>query len=305
MKYLLYEDGKLIENTLGSNQCLWDGLFSKVNKDGYLIKYLETIMPKNMIILIPKSDGNINSNSNYYHDINFDNIKPFIEMAKQKNKIFVIGILCNVIEESDINYLYLPLDDEIFNFGINKLINNNIKWENKLNDLFWRGGCSGIGNNNSLRVKVIKHIYNNYNKNTNMRLSYWWSENKNIPCELFADRVNYSEFTKYKIFFIIDGNCIASNHMFGFTTGSIPFVISNGIHWFSNLIKPFIHYIPIKYDLSDLIYWINYINNNDLYAKKIADNALEFSTIYFSSDYQKEYLKTSLNKLSNQSEKLN
>ena len=36
-----------------------------------------------------------------------------------------------------------------------------------------------------------------------------------------------TDYLQYKIFFIVDGNCIASNHMWGFATGCVPFIISN------------------------------------------------------------------------------
>jgi len=138
--------------------------------------------------------------------------------------------------------------------------------------------------------RFTKNIYD-YNPSENVRLSRWWSENKNIPPQYFADRLNYSEFLKYKIFFIVDGNVIASNHMWGFVTGSIPFYISNAKCWFSSLIIPYFHYIPVNYDLSNLIEQIEWVKNNDDKAKIISENAYEFAVSHFSSEYQKNYIK--------------
>jgi hypothetical protein len=85
--------------------------------------------------------------------------------------------------------------------------------------------------------------------------------------------------------------------MYGFASGSVPFIISKAKCWFTDLLIPFVHYIPIKYDLSDLIEKIEWVNENDEMAEKIAVNAYEFSTKYFSSEYQKRYIKTRIQPL--------
>jgi len=297
---IVFEDGKIIYNTVYNN-ILWDGLFSKVKKNGSLINYVVSCLPKNSILIIPRSDGNINrnENDNKYHDVNWKKqIEPFQHYAKQKNKIFIIGTLSQIDIEHDCNYIYLPLDDDIFEYGITYFFNKNTLplWEERNSELCWVGSCSGIGDNQSLRVKFVDKIYS-YNPNTNIRLSTWWSENKNIPKHFFSDRINYNEFTKYKICFIIDGNVIASNHMYGFSIGCIPFVISNSTCWFSHLLKPYINYIPIDYNLNNLIEQIEWVNNNDIKAKQIAENSYQFAETYFSNTYQKEYIKEEINKL--------
>lgn len=296
---IVFEDGILI-NTYIEN-CVWDGLFSKVSSTGYLIKYISSCLPKNTVFIIPKSDGNINKNKNdnKFHDVDWTTeIQPYIDYAKEKNKVFIIGTLCQVDEEKDCNYLYLPLDDEIFEYGITRFFNetNLPSWENRSSQLCWRGGCSGVGNLESLRVRFVEKIYD-YDPNTDIRLSTWWSENKNIPTHYFSNRIDYTQFTNHKIFFIVDGNVIASNHMYGFATGCIPFVISNGTCWYSHLATPYVHYIPINYDLSNLIEQIEWVKNNDSEAKKIAENAYKFAETYFSSEYQKKYLKESIEKI--------
>lgn len=294
-KCLVIEDGILIQDI--KEEYLWDGLFSRVSKKGEIIKFIMENMPKNMIIVIPRSDGNIKPKHkiNEYKDIEWVEIQQYLNLAKEKQKIFVLGILSNVKDEkqdNEINYLYMPLDDIIFNNGIDYYFSDkfNIGWKNKSSELFWRGGCSGIGGNNSIRVKFVKKIKELYPKNNNVFLTIWWSENKNISKELISKRVYYIDFFKYKYFFIVDGNVIASNHMWGFASGSVPFIISNATHWFSLLIEPYIHYIPIKYDLSDLKEQIEFIKNNDDIAEKISRNAKSFSKNIFSSEFQKEYL---------------
>ena len=102
--------------------------------------------------------------------------------------------------------------------------------------------------------------------------------------------------TSQKIFFIVDGNVVASNHMWGFATGAVPFLISNAYCWFSEFLKPYVNYIPIAYDLSDLAEKIEWINNNDTVAKVIATGALELTRTIFSAEFQRQYLRESISK---------
>lgn len=296
---LVFEDGVLIENSVAGN-VLWAGLFSKMLTNGKIIQHVQKCLPKNSLLIIPKSDGNIKRiKDQNWHEVDWaKQIQPYIDYAKSKQKTFILGVLCQVDVEQDINYLYLPLDDDIFAQGIETYFNKNtlIPWKNRSSALCWRGGCSGVGGAESIRVRFVSEIYKD-NPHTDVRLSTWWSGGKNIPSEYFAERIHYSEFLKHKIFFIVDGNCIASNHMYAFSTGCVPFLISNNcIFWFSHLIEPYIHYIPVNYDLSNLLEQIEWVRVNDAKAEIIANNALKFAQAYFSSEYQKNYIKEMIDK---------
>jgi len=292
-KTIVIENGN-IKQSIPDN-ILWDGKFSKALANGPIINFLQIYSPKNSIMVIPRSDGNINrTHKDKYHDVNWDTqIQPYLNYAKEHNKVFIIGTLAQEYEEPDINYFYLPLDDDFFKYGVNHFFLPLTNWENRSNQLCWRGGCSGYGDAQAIRVKFVEKIYN-YDSNTDVRLSTWWSENKNIPECFFSNRIDHTEFFKYKIFFVVDGNVIASNHMYSFASGSVPMFISKAKCWFTDLLIPFVHYIPIKYDLSDLIEKIEWVNENDDLAKKIAENAYKFSITYFSPEYQKQYMKNQI-----------
>ena len=299
---LVFEDGIIIENSINDN-LLWAGLFSVATCNGKIIEYVQSCLPKNTIFVIPRSDGNINRiNDNNFHDVNWDNqIQPYVDYAKEKGKVFILGTLCQIDEEKDINYLYLPLDDNFFNYGINNYFNPDSfpldHWDKRTTNLCWRGSCSGVRGSRSLRARFVEAIHK-YDINENVKLSNWWLEKwhdgNTIPEYYFADRLHYTEFFNYKMFFIVDGACIASNHMYGFATGAIPFLLSNANCWFSHLILPYVHYIPVNYDLSNLIEQIEWVKNNDDKAKIIANNASQFAKIYFSSEYQKKYIKENI-----------
>jgi hypothetical protein len=294
----IFIDGKLKEEF--NEEVLWCGLFSRVGKNGNVIKYIESCLPENTICVIPKTDGNIRKSS---HDLNWlKEIQPYIDLAKETNKIFILGTLAQIEKYENINYLYIPLDDDFFKNGTEFYFNNLKPWEERSNELCWRGGCSGYSslvNNNlfeSVRIRFTKKLYDEKN---DIRLSYWWSEGKNIEEKYFADRIHYSKMLNYKIFFIVDGNVIASNHMWGFASGCVPFLISNATCWFSEFLVPWVNHIPVKYDLSDLVENIEWVRNNDEKAKEIAINALNFSKKYFSPEFQKEYIREKISSFAN------
>ena len=74
-------------------------------------------------------------------------------------------------------------------------------------------------------------------------------------------------------------------------------MISNTKCWFTEFLIPFVNYIPIQYDLSDLKEKIEWVINNDSEAEKIAQNALQLSREVFSSDFQKKYVMDKINQI--------
>ena len=59
--------------------------------------------------------------------------------------------------------------------------------------------------------------------------------------------------------------------------GSVILLVdSNWKMWFSNKLKPWVHYVPVKSDLSDLLDQIRWCQNNDEKCQEIVNSALEF-----------------------------
>lgn len=290
---LVLEDGKPPQDTV--HGFLWAGFFSVASSSGSIVQHLNSCLPPNTVVVIPKSDGNVHAEPCWRNEV-----QRLRRYAFEKRKKFVVGVLSNKTQVPNTNYLYLPLDDGFFEHGMDCFLRHNvdrIPWEQRSSNLSWRGSCSG-GGVESVRVRFVDTVYR-YDPNTDVRLSRQWSEGKNIAAHLFADpdrdRINHTEFFKHKIFFIVDGNVIASNHMYGFGSGAVPFLLSNGVCWFSPWIVPFVHYVPVHYDLSNLVEQIEWVKNNDEKAKSIASNALAFSRHYFSSEEQKRYVREKIN----------
>jgi hypothetical protein len=140
----------------------------------------------------------------------------------------------------------------------------------------------------SIRAKTVTKLMGNPDADVKFILRFY--EDKQIPAEYFSNMFNHVDFLKYKYFLIVDGAVIASNHMWGFATGCVPFIVSNAVCWFSPFLKPYENYIPVAYDLSDLETQIKWVKENDGEAKRIAENAIEFSKIVFGSEFQHLWL---------------
>jgi glycosyltransferase involved in cell wall biosynthesis len=286
VKYIIFKNGELIDKSNHNDDILWCGAFSKATFDGNIVNFVTNYLKKinkSTILALYQSDGNIND-----EDIN--DSKDYIT----ENDILIVGTLAQVVEDKRLNYLYFPLDDCFFENGVNDYFQNIPLWNERKSIAYWRGASSG-GGKESARYRVVEKLLD-YDK-ADAKITPWggWENGKGIPDNYFGNRVHYTEFFKYKIFMIIDGNVIASNHMWGFATGCVPFIISNAKCWFSEFLIPHVNYIPIQYDLSDLKEKIEWVINNDSEAEKIAENALKFSREVFSSEFQKKYLMNKIN----------
>ena len=60
--------------------------------------------------------------------------------------------------------------------------------------------------------------------------------------------------------------------------------------WYSDLLKPYVHYIPIKNDLSDIIDKIKWCRDNDEKCKEIAKNTKSFYNKYLEKESIFDYL---------------
>ena len=284
------------------NRDLWNGKYSVAHTRGSMIRYLKTEFERiwkerqiPFLCVIPCTDGNLNRN----------HLATYIERSKRDSQILILGTLGQSFEDAiddtvggDIRYLYLPLDDHFFDHGLVDFLASSQKypWSNRIDKAVWRGGCSGgctltppTPALETARVRTVAYLQDK-SEIADVKLCWWWSENKGIPSEYFGPAIDVEEMMKYKILLIIDGNVIASSHMWSFASGSVPLLISNSRCWFSDFIVPFVHYIPVEYDLSDLQEKIQWTLDHPEEAEEIAERAMRFASLFFSPDFQREYL---------------
>ncbi len=176
-------------------------------------------------------------------------------------------------------------------------VNNNDPWENKLNKIFWRGASTG---------SAAENFYNitNFDKFARLKLVFLsklypdlidaklnrypdFSDDKDgdnlkkILTLVFGDdneMVKEIDHLKYKYLIALDGNTCPWVR--------VPWImLSNSvllkqetrkIEWFYSALKPYVHYVPIREDLTDIFKQIEWMKDHDLELKQISLNAKNF-----------------------------
>lgn len=248
----------------------WAGHMSVCKKGGPLENFIKSLAPEAVIV---EADGMMVSG-------------PGLLNEHEYPEAPIVCMLCTRVPKP--NMLLMPLDDATFLFGLNL---RGPEWNRRLPIAFWRGGASGFEVPNT-RVRVVETLIDHPNADVKITPWYNWEDGKNIPPQFFGNRCEIATHLYYKYILIVDGNCIASSHQWVFGSGSVPIMVTHpdNDYWFKRYLKPMVHYVPIQYDLSDLAEKITWLVEHDDEAKKIADNAMAFSKLFFSPEFQRNHL---------------
>jgi len=262
----------------------WTGFGSCVVSHGpvmhFIINYLATKKKKTLFIC-QKADG--------HYTIQ----QELLDIAKQEEAIIIAAVVAGSSQKPA--FFYCPASDDFFiNSVYNAFKPHHVPWELKDNILFWRGGVSG----NMWRVNIVKACINI--PKTDVKFVDCYSRPDCSPTttpELFAEKVNPVDQLKYKALLYIDGNSSASNATWIFATGCVPVFVSIHEFWFRHHLIPWVHYVPVEWDLSNLDIIMQWIWDHDEDARKIAENALELSRTVLSCENQQEYIKKEIDRL--------
>lgn len=179
------------------------------------------------------------------------------------------------------------------------------KWADKIEKGFFRGRSTGYYNdlkNPRLKVAFLGKNNPDYldtgitnfvrrDKIIGNKISYIVPQDLGLT---IIDFISNCEFGKYKYLINIEGNGLPYRKPSLFFYKSVILdVQSNFKAWFetaADLFKPYVHYIPIKRDLSDLIEKIQWCKNNDKECKKIAKNCYKFAIENFNYNNYINYM---------------
>jgi hypothetical protein len=179
-------------------------------------------------------------------------------------------------------------------------------WENRIHKVLWRGSSSGIKRYwppktpddvswlprlefcaSAKMSKVAKHVDVGVVKLVQIpdseviaRLS---------ASNLMAQPIDKSCFANFKAVFDIDGNGNSWHGLFSslLTAACVIKVQSEHglVQWYYDRLKPWIHYVPVKSDLSDLEEIVSWVLDHDDQARKIGQAGREFAN---SMDFNSE-----------------
>ena len=184
----------------------------------------------------------------------------------------------------------------------------NLVWKSKKPVCIFRGSATGCGITleTNMRLKA-SDISLDYPDILDAGITNWNAKPKkymNKPITIIdtskfrfkeASFISNAEKSDYKYILNIDGHVSACRLSSELGMNSVVLVVDSSYKlWFSNMIEPYVHYVPVKHDLSDLISQIQWCIDNDKKCKKIAETARQFYLDFLSKDGVFNYLQKEL-----------
>lgn len=190
------------------------------------------------------------------------------------------------------------------------------EWDDRQSVVIWRGSGTGCGStiddnprlkltfmSQELKKKGINYldagIVNFTKRDKKTADSKYVTFEKSIDGINFASFVNKFDQTNYKFTINVEGNSAAYRYGSLFAMGFCILNIETKYKlWFEKFLEPYVHYVPIKNDLSDLIKQIEWCLANDNKCKIIAENAKIFYDKYFTREFVYDYMADMMNGIS-------
>jgi len=159
---------------------------------------------------------------------------------------------------------------------------SRIRWESRREKLFWRGSNAGK-----------KHEYRNFGWNFSKL-----PRSKAVEmCKSRRDAdvkfgfVPWKTFMKHKYVLALAGNTYSSLFKHALRSGACILRQEERMYeWFEPFLKKWIHYIPVKWDLSDLFMQLKWAKTHDKEAKDIGFRAKAVGETLFSPDFMACYI---------------
>ena len=166
--------------------------------------------------------------------------------------------------------------------------NSLFSWEQKKNQAVWRGTTTGgiFTPHNFLtfpRAKVVSLSLEFPNLLDARFTSLVQCKNckriKRKFSRYFSDFLPIHNHFAFKYQILVDGNsCAYARAYWQFFSNCVVLKQdSNSIQWYYSGLQPYVHYIPVKADMSDLIDQIRWARENDKQAKTISQQAQIFA----------------------------
>lgn len=186
-----------------------------------------------------------------------------------------------------------------------------VGWDKKINKAVFRGSATGCGINtdDNVRIKAseLSAKYPEYLDAGITTFNRKIKKNLNEPLKVInfgqtktkANFMTLKDKAQFKYILNLDGHVSAFRLGHELSLFSVVLIPKSKYYlWFSHLLEPYVHFVPIKQDLSDLIEQIKWCIEHDSECKKIAYNGLEFYKKYLEKDGVFDYMQKILNSIS-------
>lgn len=251
--------------------------------------------------------------------IHEDNIHPFYSVKKdikyfRKNNSLEYNCYNTTLKKNYKDTLY-PMCDMIM-FLFNQHFSNDFSpiynslnkddWLNKQNKVVFRGSLTGCNIDDfSKNIRILAHIKSLQHSDLcdcyltkGLYFNYFGKtiEIKDLPYFPANKLTIHEQINNYKYVLQLDGfvsawriiQLIYSGCLIikpnSFLIKNSPYKVSPFTDIIDSQLKPWIHYVPVEYDLSNLINTIQWCNNNPNICFKIIKNCWKIAFKYFSRE---------------------
>jgi len=185
----------------------------------------------------------------------------------------------------------------------------DIPFYKKKNELIWRGTTTGYGFGNFIperptsRETLIKKYCNpeSLEKKIDIGLSSLvqnGKKNERLYKDFLRSRKTIKEQLEYKYILSVEGNDVATNLKWILYSNSVLFMPKPCIEsWImESHLEPFIHYIPVTDNFSDIEEKMNWCNQNQKECLKIIQNSKDYIKLFLNEKNENKIMKEVLKK---------
>ena len=200
------------------------------------------------------------------------------------------------------DWLYDPtVEDQGWNHILNRVNQYQVDWSEKIEKLFWRGSAFDgqhfmmydFKNWKTIPRGTLVHQSRKHPDLIDAAFSsYPDACVEKDPARCLAEMgptsfVPVEDQLVYKYHLIIDGvTCTFPATQWKLLSGSVSFKQdSPNIQYFFHELEPWVHYIPVSNDLSDLLDRIRWAKEHDRAAQKIAENGRNFALTHLMPEH--------------------
>ena len=179
---------------------------------------------------------------------------------------------------------------------------NQTHWSKKKEMVVWRGACTGydpVGTTSTGRARlmfVAKHKHNMKNGIDvafDKRCPFKEKGEININTSFYRRNLSMDMLLKYKYILSLEGNDVSTGLKWMLASNSVVFMPPPTALSFAmeSKLVPYVHYVPVKRDGSDLLSQLEWAKKNDEKCKWISEQATSYmESLWLSDQAQKDLI---------------
>lgn len=178
-------------------------------------------------------------------------------------------------------------------------------WEKKRDAIVWRGGCTGVrggSSENGVRIRFAENYGTHPNEDINIGMSSSCAAfGASLDSKYQKKELSMEQMLKYKYILSLEGNDVATGLKWQLASSSTVFMPKPTAESYAMeaLLVPFVHYIPVKHDATNVEEMVTWAKANDDKVRWISEQASKYMDNLWLSDKAQEDNILIRNKLAN------